>query len=79
MAFVFFQDKLLYVYGNQRLSSTLYDALGFSRPEKVATLFKDKPTRQSISNEALPDYAGARIFLVTLDNNESAKKGRRSS
>ncbi|MGF9911838.1 ABC transporter substrate-binding protein [Paenibacillus ehimensis] len=76
-AFVFFQDKLLYVYGNQRLSSTLYDALGFSRPEKVAALFKDKPTLlwQSISNEALPDYAGDRIFLVVLDNNENAKKG----
>ncbi|WP_158606395.1 ABC transporter substrate-binding protein [Paenibacillus ginsengarvi] len=76
-AFVLFQDKKLYVYGNLRLGSTMYDALGFARPEKAAKLFEgsNKDTLwQTISAETLPDYAGDRIFIVVNEANPDLKK-----
>ncbi|WP_176706101.1 ABC transporter substrate-binding protein [Paenibacillus hemerocallicola] len=75
-AFVLFQDKKLYVYGNQRLGSTMYDALGFVRPEKATKLFESNKDAlwQTISEETLPDYAGDRIFIVVNDSNPDVKK-----
>lgn len=75
-AFVLFQDKKLYVYGNQRLGSTMYDALGFVRPEKASKLFEgDKDALwQTISAETLPDYASDRIFIVVNESNPDVKK-----
>ncbi|GAA3404073.1 ABC transporter substrate-binding protein [Paenibacillus hodogayensis] len=75
-AFVLFQDKKIYVYGNQRLGSTMYNALGFVRPEKAAKLFESNKDAlwQTISEETLADYAGDRIFIVVNDANPDVKK-----
>lgn len=75
-AFVVHIDGKLYIYGQQRLGPTMYDALGFKAPEKVAELFKDsKDLWKEISLEALPDLAGDHIFLILQDDNEDAVKG----
>jgi iron complex transport system substrate-binding protein len=76
-AFVVFQDKLLYVYGPQRLGPTMYDALGFKAPQAVEKLFAAAPDKLwlTISQETLPEYAGDHIFLVTQDANEASRKG----
>lgn len=75
-AFISYQDKMLYVYAGQNLGTTLYDGLGFTPPPKVAELLaknKNLPW-QSISVEALPEYAGDRIFLVVNEANADVKK-----
>jgi len=75
-AFISYQDKMLYVYAGQNLGTTLYDALGFTPPPKVAELLaknKNLPW-QSISVEALPEYAADRIFLVVNEANADVKK-----
>lgn len=78
-AFVVFQDKLLYIYGPQRLGPTMYDALGFKAPEMVKRLFAEKENENklwlTISQEKLPEFAGDHIFLVTQDANEASRKG----
>ncbi|WP_171056309.1 ABC transporter substrate-binding protein [Paenibacillus sinopodophylli] len=75
-AFIVYLDKQLYLYGPQRLGPTMYDALGFVQPPKVAELFNSKKDSlwETISLEALPDYAGDRIFLMAQDNSEEAKQ-----
>ncbi|CAG7651323.1 hypothetical protein PAESOLCIP111_06293 [Paenibacillus solanacearum] len=78
-AFVVFQDKLLYLYGPQRLGPTMYDALGFKPPEAVKRLFAAKENENklwlTISRETLPEMAGDHIFLVTQDANEASRQG----
>lgn len=76
-AFVVFQDKLLYIYGPQRLGPTMYDALGFKAPEAVQELFAENPDKLwlAISQETLPELAGDHIFLVTQDTNEASREG----
>ncbi|MFE5320717.1 ABC transporter substrate-binding protein [Paenibacillus sp. NPDC056579] len=73
----YFQDKKLYVYGNQRLGATMYDALGFQRTEKAKLLFADNPNAlwQSISAEVLPEVVGDTIFIVVNDANPDIKSG----
>lgn len=78
-AFVVFQDKLLYIYGPQRLGPTMYDALGFKAPEAVERLFAEQDNKNklwlAISHEKLPELAGDHIFLVTQDGNEASRNG----
>lgn len=75
-AFIVYLDKQLYVYGPQRLGPTMYDALGFVQPPKVAELFESKKDSlwETISLESLPEFTGDRIFLVTKDDSEEAKQ-----
>lgn len=75
-AFIVHQDRKLYVYGTQRLGSTMYDALGFVRPEKAIKLFESNKEAlwQTISAETLPDYAGDRVFIVVNEANPDIKK-----
>ncbi|WP_139994777.1 ABC transporter substrate-binding protein [Paenibacillus paridis] len=75
-AFIVYLDKQLYVYGPQRLGPTMYDALGFVQPPKVAELFEGKKDSlwETISLESLPEFTGDRIFLVTKDDSEEAKQ-----
>lgn len=78
-AFVVFQDKLLYLYGPQRLGPTMYEALGFQAPEAVKRLFAEKENENKlwlpITLEKLPEFAGDHIFLVVQDANEASRKG----
>jgi iron complex transport system substrate-binding protein len=75
-AFVIYIDKQLYVYNKQRLGPTMYDAFGFAIPPKVTELFASEPETlwKTISLETLPDYAGDRMFLISTDDSEEAKK-----
>jgi iron complex transport system substrate-binding protein len=70
-AFVIHIDKKFYLYGPQRLGPTMYDALGFKTPAKVAELFAAKQDSlwEEISLELLEDYAADRIFLVVNRDN----------
>lgn len=73
-AFIMHSDQKLYVYGPQRLGPTMYDALGFIQPDKLAELTSSAPDAlwTEISLEVLPEYAGDRIFFVTPSSNEEA-------
>jgi len=75
-AFILYSDKQFYVYNKQRLGPTLYDAFGFAIPPKVTELFSDKQSElwEAISMEALPDYAGDRVFLIAQNSTDEGKK-----
>ncbi len=75
-AFIIYHGKELYVYGPQRLGPIMYDVLGFTMPQKVEEMFKDKKDSlwEMISLEALPEFAGDRIFLVASDDSEETKQ-----
>ncbi|MNI54032.1 Iron(3+)-hydroxamate-binding protein FhuD precursor [compost metagenome] len=75
-AFILYSDQKIYVYGPQRLGPTMYDALGFKQPQKLAELSTANPDAlwTEISLEVLPEYAGDYIFLVKASEDEEALK-----
>lgn len=75
-AFVLYNNKELFIYGTQRLGPTLYDAIGFKRPDKAVALFEGTPDElwKTISMETLPDYAGDRIFFIAPEDTDESKQ-----
>lgn len=78
-AFIMYSDEQLYIYGRPRLGPIMYDVFGFTQPTTVTDLFQDDPDAlwKSLSVELLPEYAGDRIFLIGV-NDEDAKAATQS-
>ncbi|RAJ03434.1 AraC-like DNA-binding protein [Paenibacillus pabuli] len=54
-----------YVMGIQGFPLTLYHPLGFTPPERVASLMKNQVRFLQIQKHELADYAGDRLFVLT--------------
>jgi len=76
-AFIYHADRL-YVYGGHHFGHTLYEGVGFEPPPGIrALLERSKNAKwQEIPLEALPEYAGDRVFLALADSGIDALKGR---
>lgn len=76
-AFVYHAEGL-YVYAGHHFGHTLYQGLGFEKPDKIKQLIAaDKQMKwKLIKLEELPDYAGDRIFLALAKTGVDASQGR---
>ncbi|AYB37771.1 ABC transporter substrate-binding protein [Brevibacillus laterosporus] len=69
--FIYEHGKHLYVMGTTGLSSALYHPLGFQPVPKIQEILDSGSGFIEISEEALPQYAGDRIFMLLSTNVES--------
>ncbi|MFF2481741.1 ABC transporter substrate-binding protein [Paenibacillus sp. NPDC058071] len=69
--FIYHRGERLFVMGTIGLTETLYHGLGFQPAERVRTLLEQQRAYKEISEKALADYAGDRIFLILPDNPKS--------
>ncbi len=64
--------KTLYVMGNRSLGVVLYQEQGFDIPPAVqSNIIDEKLTFIVLPEELLPEYAGDRLFMLTLNSDES--------
>lgn len=77
-AFIYHANGL-YVYGGHHFGHTLYEGVGFEPPPGIQALLDGNRNAkwQSIPFEAIPDYAGDRVFFALADSGNDALKGRK--
>ncbi|WP_229263523.1 ABC transporter substrate-binding protein [Cohnella cholangitidis] len=71
--FTYYPGDRLFVMARTGLSQVLYEQNGFKATAPIQKVLDANTGFEQISLEALPDYAGDRIFILTPDSEEAQK------